>query len=150
MNTPYRILFFFLFICCSGKMLAQIKVSYPATEDTATGVVLHADERLAIVTRKHVSYPPGIYSGHGYRVQIYSGSDRNKANSIKIDFLRHHPGVRAYLSYSSPQFRVKVGDYRGRAEAERMYQEVEGRYKPCMIVPDIIMINTLNTQKDDQ
>lgn len=150
MKKSYRILFLILLVCFSAQGWAQIKVSYPGDGDTATGVVLHADQRLAIVTRKHVTNAPGIYSGHGYRVQIYSGSDRNKANNIKVDFLRHFPGVRAYLTYSSPQFRVKVGDYRSRGEAEKMYQQVEGRYRPCMIVPDIIRINTLNTQKDDQ
>lgn len=150
MSRLYQILFLFLLVCFSKQGQAQIKVAYPANEDTATGVVLHADQRLAVVTKKHVSYAPGIYSGRGYRVQIYSGNDRNKANKIKIDFLRTYPGVRAYLSYSSPQFRVKVGDYRSRGEAEKMYQEVEGRYRPCMIVPDIIKINILNTQKDDQ
>lgn len=154
MNRLYQILFLFLLVCFSIQSQAQIKVSYQANENTATnpttGVVLHADQRLAIVTKKHVSYAPGIYSGRGYRVQIYSGNDRNKANKIKVDFLRTYPGVRAYLSYSSPQFRVKVGDYRSRGEAEKMYQQVEGRYRPCMIVPDIIKINILNTQKDDQ
>ena len=150
MNRSYAILIVCLLLCFTGKGLAQIKVSYSEPQDTATGVVMHADQRLAIVTKKHITNAPGIYSGHGYRVQIYSGSDRNKATSTKIDFMRRNPGVRTYLSYTSPQFRVKVGDYRSRGEAEKMYQQVEGRYKPCMIVPDIILINTLNTQKDDQ
>jgi hypothetical protein len=151
MNKPYHILIVFLMLCFTPKGMAQIKVSYPEPEDTTTSVIVHADPRLAIITKKHVSVAqPGIHSGRGYRVQIYSGSDRNKAASTKIDFMRRYPGVRAYLSYVSPQFRVKVGDYRSRGEAQKMYQQVERRYTPCMIVPDIILVNTLNTQKDDQ
>lgn len=109
--------------------------------------VLHADARLAVMVRKHRFYSTApIHSGRGYRVQIYNGNDRNKATNIKIDFMRRFPGVRTYLTYVSPHFRVKVGDYRSRQEAQRIYEQVKAFYAPCMIVPDIIVINTL---KDD-
>lgn len=83
-----------------------------------------------------------IYSGKGYRVQIYSGTDRNKAMEIKNDFARNNPGVRTYLSYVSPCFRVKVGNYRRRSDAEGMWREANSTYNPSMIVPDIVTITT--------
>jgi hypothetical protein len=93
---------------------------------------------------KMVSPPDGrvIYSGKGYRVQIYNGPDRGKALDIKMEFMRQHPAVRTYLTYVSPGFRVKVGNYRSRADAEGMYRELRTMYSPCMIVPDIITVNT--------
>ena len=85
-----------------------------------------------------------IRSGNGYRVQIYNGNDRIRANQVRVDFIRRYPQVRTYLSYVQPQFRVKVGDFRTRAEAQKVYDELTGIYNPCMIVPDIIVINTMN------
>ena len=119
------------------------------TEDT-TGVIIHADPRLAILTAslKPKSGKSGIIrSGRGYRVQIYNGSDRNKANAVKIDFIRRFPDVRTYMSYIQPQFRVKVGNFRTRGEARKFMEQVNSIYSPVMIVPDIIVINTF---KDDQ
>lgn len=83
-----------------------------------------------------------IYSGKGFRVQIYNGPDRKKALSIKTEFMRRFPGVSSYLVYISPAFRVKIGDYRSRSEAERMLREANAVYKPSMIVPDIVTVTT--------
>ena len=138
--------FFFCFCCSAFLSLAQIKVSYSAND--ASGIVIHADSRLAIVTKSHAPQQRNyIRSTHGFRVQIYSGSDRAKASEIKLDFMRRFPGVRTYMTYSQPQFRVKVGDFATRAEAQKIYQQVSTLYSPCMIVPDIVELN--NTQKDD-
>jgi len=82
-----------------------------------------------------------IYAGRGFRVQIYNGSDREKAIKVKTEFMRLNPGVRTYLTYLSPCFRVKVGDYRNRSDAEGMFREAKSTYdSPCMIVPDNVII----------
>lgn len=117
-------------------------------EDTTTGVVVHSDPRLAVLMKKSAG-GGGIYSGRGYRVQIYSGNDRVKATKIKIDFARRFPNVRTYMTYVQPQFRVKVGDFRSRGEAQKMYDMVSTLYSPCMIVPDFIVVNTLKQEKKD-
>jgi len=122
--------------------------------DDTTGVIIHADPRIAVLT---ASFKPKtlitsgtrsgmIRSGRGYRVQIYNGSDRNKANAIKVDFIRRFPDTRTYMSYIQPQFRVKVGDFRTRSEAQKFVEQVSHLYSPVMVVPDIIVINTF---KDD-
>ena len=83
-----------------------------------------------------------IYSGKGYRVLIYNGPDREKAIQVKTEFMRNFPGIRTYVSYVSPGYRVKVGNYRHREEALGMYKEAKDIYGPCVIVPDMITINT--------
>ncbi len=77
-------------------------------------------------------------SNRGFRVQIYNGPDRNKATLVKADFIKNFPGIKAYISFVTPNYKVKVGNYRFRAEAEGMYREAKGMYSPCMIVPDKI------------
>jgi hypothetical protein len=114
----------------------------------ARGIVLHADPRLAVLVKKSTNIKRGlIRSGKGYRVQIYNGNDRAAATRIKIDFMRRFPGVRTYMTYVAPQFRVKVGDFQSRGDAQRMYSQVSGLYRPVMIVPDLIVVNTLRDDK---
>ncbi|XZF16440.1 SPOR domain-containing protein [Chitinophagaceae bacterium MMS25-I14] len=144
-----------LALCVAGFSAgAQMKVSYTQSQQTGVpdtgGIVVHADPRLAMVTKNHVIQPKAyIRSSRGFRVQIYNGNDRNSATQIKLDFMRRFPGVRTYMTYVQPQFLVKVGNYHTRAEAQKMYKQVSQLYNPCMIVPDIVEINTLNTQQDD-
>ena len=140
--------------CRAGTALAQEESDMPDT----SGVIVHADPRLALLTTPPATSGSGsrrnktngrngvIRSGRGYRVQIYNGNDRVKAAQLKMDFLRRYPGMRTYMTYIQPQYRLKVGDFRSRGEAQRLYQELGRIYSPVMIVPDIIMINTA---KDD-
>lgn len=75
----------------------------------------------------------------GYRIQIYNGIDRQKAKDIQLDFMRSHPGVQAYLTYSQPHFRVRVGDFPERNDAMDLYSSLQGNYT-CIIVPEIINV----------
>lgn len=132
-------------------MVLQGNASNAQNDDKGKGVVIHADSRLAVLEKKHRNIQLGVIrSGYGFRVQIYNGNDRNKATEIKIDFMRRFPGIPTYMTYVQPQFRVKVGDFKSRADAQVMYNQVNDFYNPSMIVPDIIVVNTLkDALKDD-
>ena len=119
---------------------APAATAHPATEP------VHAltNSKYKVVPPPYIREREGrvIYSGKGYRVQIYNGPDRGKAIAIKAEFMHNNPGVRTYLTYNSPCFRVKVGNYRNRSDALGMLREANSSYSPCVIVPDIITINT--------
>jgi hypothetical protein len=83
-----------------------------------------------------------VYTGKGFRVQIYNGPSREKALEAKTEFMRRFPGVRTYLIYLAPAFRVKIGDYRIRSDAEGMLREANSMFSPSMIVPDMVTIST--------
>jgi len=107
-------------------------------------VVIHADPRLSLITSKKQGNPVGyISSGKGFRVQIYNGNDRKAAINTKIDFMRRFPNIATYLTYVAPQFRVKVGDFKSRADAQKFNHELISIYNPTMIVPDLIVINSI-------
>lgn len=141
-----------LYILTGLLFCVQAQAQIVVKEETAQyqerkGIIVHADPRLAVLVKKYRNVQLGVIrSGQGFRVQIYSGNDRVKATETKVDFMKRFPGVRTYLTYVQPQFRVKVGDFRTRAEAQKMYEQTSTLYNPCMIVPDIVVINTL---KDD-
>lgn len=71
----------------------------------------------------------------GYRVQIFLG-DRAAAENIKRAFLQKHAEIPAYLSWLAPNFKLRVGDFRTRLEAEKMLHELRTTYPGCFIVPD--------------
>lgn len=54
---------------------------------------------------------------HGYRVQIYTGNDRNKANEVKALFMKNFPDVDNYLEYEFPNFKLRAGDFLSKASA---------------------------------
>lgn len=79
----------------------------------------------------------GIQKIRGFRVQIYTGNNRSDAENARAAFIRNFPGVPAYMVYTRPNFRVRVGNFRNRREAQEMMNKIGSRYT-TMIVPEII------------
>jgi hypothetical protein len=140
---------YFLVITLVALSGTQVSFGQQSSKDDTAGVIIHADSRLDIVLAalkpkaSSGSRAGVIRSGRGFRVQIYNGNDRIKATQTKVDFMRRFPSVRTYMTYIQPQYRVKAGDFKTRAEARKLYEQLSTLYSPVMIVPDIIVINTL-------
>ncbi len=112
---------------------------------TIKGITVDKDPRLDILLERHKVMLKGVpRSGRGFRVQIYYGSDRDKARNIKIDFMHRHPDKRVYLTYIYPQYRVKVGNFITHKDAWDFYREISRQYERCMVVPDVIKVQTSN------
>ncbi len=77
----------------------------------------------------------------GYRLQIYFGSGEKahaQATKIKTDFLASNPGVKAYLLFKSPDFIVRVGDFRTKSEALKLGKSLTYQFPNAFIVADEI------------
>jgi len=85
-------------------------------------------------------------SSDGFRVQIYSGSDRKGAYTAQARFQDKHPDVRTYLIYREPNFKVRVGDYRSRLEAEKVMEELRPAFTSLFIVEEKINLPKLDTE----
>lgn len=108
---------------------------------TTTGdVVIHQDERITKLMEQYVAHKHAI---KGYRVQIFLGSEREKARDMRRTFLLKHPDVGGYESYLAPNFRIRVGDLRTRLEAEKLRHELKTEFPGCYIVPDEIELPRL-------
>jgi hypothetical protein len=79
----------------------------------------------------------------GYRIQIYFGNDRSKAHEIRSEFMRLYPEQGAYLVYHQPNFKVRIGDFRTRLEAQGFLRMLNDRYTPSFIVPDEVKLPVL-------
>jgi hypothetical protein len=72
---------------------------------------------------------------YGYRVQIYSGSNRQEAYSTQARFNAEFPEYRTYITYLEPNFKVHAGDFRTRLEAEKLKQELVQAFSSLFIIP---------------
>jgi len=89
---------------------------------------------------------PASASSNGYRIQIFSGSDRKEAYSVQSKFQNKFPDTHTYLSYRDPNFKVKVGDFRSRSEAEKMIEEMKPAFGGLFIIPEKINLPKLDTE----
>jgi len=103
-------------------------------------VVIHADPRIDTLIQRSLALAEQESIVQGFRIQLYSGSNRQMANQIKSQFMQSYSQYRAYMTYSQPYFRIRVGDFRNRAEALYLLSllKQDTRFKAIMLVSDKI------------
>ena len=77
----------------------------------------------------------------GYRIQIFMeiGNDAiNHAQSVKYSFTRAFPEIPVYLSYEQPYYRLRVGDFRSRIEAEKYLRLIKPKFSLAFVTTDVI------------
>ncbi len=124
---------------------ASAQYSNADTLKTAS-VIIHKDPRIDLLVKKQASINIQVkkssdYRGKGYRLLIANTISRDEAMSAKTKIYTYFPELKAYLSYQSPYFKLKAGNFRTRDEAQR-YQKNMGIVFPkgVFIVNDIVEI----------
>lgn len=97
------------------------------------------DIRIGNLVEKHIALNENNKCILGFRVQIFfdSGSNsKNRAIATQNEFNTKHPNVEAYLMFKEPNFKVRVGDFRTRIDAQRLLHEIIGEYPNAFVVKD--------------
>jgi len=76
----------------------------------------------------------------GYTIQIYSGQKREDAMNTKKKMLEEVPDLVANLQYQQPKFRVTVGKYFSKLEAQRDLLLLRSKFSTAILVPEKILI----------
>ncbi len=82
----------------------------------------------------------------GFRIQVYVGNEKKEMEEAKIFLFQNYPELNTYLSYSQPSYKLKVGDFTSKLEAEKYYQHIKERYSLAMIINDKIEIKSLQSK----
>ncbi|GAA4750835.1 SPOR domain-containing protein [Flavisolibacter ginsenosidimutans] len=109
-------------------------------------VIVHKDPRLDLLVKKqaYINITAKKASGHtmrGYRLLVINTNSRDEAIAAKTKIYTHFPDQKAYLTYQSPFFKLKAGNYQTRDEAKR-YQELMNTIFPkgVFIISDTIEV----------
>lgn len=103
-----------------------------------------------ILMSKKVYKEKNYYGMNGFRIQIYASSNRNareESNKARADFINKFPDIVSYPVYQHPgYFKIRVGDFRTRTEATKLFLIISKEFPDAYIVPDIINFPDLNTK----
>jgi len=111
-------------------VLARDAKDMTITQDP--GIVTAMSSHVASNRRKQMS---------GYRIRIFFDNKQNSRGASEAAMRRFQgafPGIPAYRSFTSPHFKVTVGDFRTKSEALRLLQRVKGMFPSAFIVKESI------------
>jgi 4'-phosphopantetheinyl transferase EntD len=90
-------------------------------------------KRIALYTEKPSITNPSGTTILGYRVQIFYGLERKEAFAQEAKFKALFPEISSYISYTEPNYRLKVGDFRTRLEAQKFMTELRSNFPTLFI-----------------
>lgn len=121
----------------AGKVNSQ---PIEANKTVISDVPMHVNKRLDAILDTIAMRNKSIKFTNGFRIQIYVGNDRKAADDAKIYTYQKYPEIFPYLSYNQPIYKVKIGDFLNRMDAERYYTNLKELYPSAMILPDRVEI----------
>jgi hypothetical protein len=72
--------------------------------------------------------------GYGFRIQLYNGLEteaKKTETKFKIDF----PEIKTYLLYRQPEWKIQVGFYKTKLEADRALLDLKRKYGSAIVIP---------------
>ncbi len=100
-------------------------------------VVVHNPPALVQVMSKHLEATKEASGISGFRVQVFSDSgnrSRENARRAKARFRLNNDEIPAYVVFDAPSYKVEVGDFITRLDAERLLRELKSQYPGAFVV----------------
>lgn len=126
--------------------------------DTMGTVLVYKDPRINVLAKQELTQ--NQKTGHsivsfgglirGYRVQVLNTNNRLLANKTKAELYTRFPSQKVYILYRSPFFRVRIGNFKDRKDAESLMHAINNMFSSGVyVVPDLIEYHHSNKDNDD-
>jgi len=120
-------------------------------KNDSNSITVHKDPRIDILVKKQIQINEetsreGRRIGKGYRLLVINTNKRDEAVAAKTKVYTFFPELKSYLIYQEPFYKVKVGNFRDRKEAEDYLQRLK-KYFPQGVY---IMNDTIEIKLDKE
>ena len=117
-------------------------------------IIIHKDSRLEALMKKQsdinrvASFKTSNGSYKGYRIMVLNTNDREFAYKTKGQLLSRFPDHAVYVGYQAPFFKLKMGDFVKKEDAEDLRKQLTSMMpKGVFVVQDIIKMTPEEEQK---
>ncbi|RCR68495.1 SPOR domain-containing protein [Larkinella punicea] len=101
---------------------------------------LHINKKLDAMLDTISVKNRSIRYAQGYRIQVYVGDQRTEVDRVKRFTYQNFPELNPYTTYRQPTYRLKVGDFMRRLDAERYLAQLRQQFSSATLLPDRIEI----------
>lgn len=150
-----KILRFFAVLLITFLAKSQQTHAQAKSGNDSNSVIVHKDPRVDILVKKQAQIneettKEGRKTAKGYRLLVINTNKRDEAIAAKTKVYTYFPDLKAYLIYQSPYFKVKVGNFKDRKDADDFRKELSTLFpKGVFIINDIIEIRSDKNKEED-
>ena len=129
-------------------LLIRVNTALAQDQNTTNGKTeIIQDSRVDLLVKKHIQINQTLSTMDGFRIQVFSDSGTNsktKAQSVQSELQSKFPEMGVYLTFKSPNYRVRIGDFRTKLDVQRFLMVLTGDYPNAFIVADQINLPKIN------
>ncbi len=89
----------------------------------------HIDQMLA----QKKNYNKSLDKFQGFKIQIYYGSEK-ECYEVKEEFKSLYPDIATSIIFSTPQWKLQIGNYRTRLEADHSMVGIKKEYPSAIVL----------------
>jgi hypothetical protein len=114
---------------------------------------IRQDPRITDLLVRHSQINQKKQGLEGYRLEIFFSSESNaRQHSVRVknEFNLVFPTIPSYMLFQTPNFKVRVGDFRNKSEALKAKANIESKYPNAFIVKDFIRFPEIYPERLEQ
>ncbi|SFN07886.1 Sporulation related domain-containing protein [Paenimyroides ummariense] len=97
-------------------------------------VIENADQKtIDLLLERKMSQNNQFSLYTNYSVQLKNGA-KEEVETLYKDFTIQHPEIDATIIYANPKFKLVVGNYKNKIEAEYLLKKIAGKYPDAFVV----------------
>jgi len=104
----------------------------PAPKPLVGHIKAEMDSINILIAQKNESID---YVG-GFTIQVYTGLDRDEADQAYDLAMTLDQDLSPEITYRQPSYKVKVGHYTSRLEANEIFQSLKGYFPNALMIPE--------------
>ncbi len=129
---------------------------FAAASSVKDTIIVHKDARMDVLTSKQIlankkaSLQTSTGQYKGYRVQVVSTSNRDQAFKVKGELLSRFPEQKSYALFQLPNFKVRIGNFLKKADAEKFKLQLQKFYSTGVFVVEDAIDYTPTKEEEEQ
>ena len=123
--------------------LLRNNVTRPLSDSTSTepgflNIIINSEVDALVAKNRYVQQNKNALDG--WRIQIIQATDKRKVLQMRSRVKSAFPEYEDYLDYAQPYFKLRIGNFTDRYQAEKAHKEVSQQFSRAFLVNEQIPI----------
>lgn len=98
-------------------------------------VLFFKDPRVDVLQKMYSRKPAGPKK-QLIRVQVTQAESRDKIFEAKAQFSARYPGIVTFVTYASPNFKLRAGEFESKQEAFKFMQQIKPYFPTSFVIEE--------------
>lgn len=126
---------YFLIAYCLLFTACFAKAADNDSTEIRKNILFFKDARVDILQKIYSRKPAGPKKMI-IRVQVFQAESRDKIFEAKSQFSARYPGIQTFVTYVSPNFKLRAGEFESKQEAFKFMQQIKPYFPTSFVIEE--------------